>query len=470
MLTRRTLLHRTGYSAAGLLLSRAARFTGQTPLLEPALVDGPPVRVPADFIGLGYEMSSVAPIGLLSKSNTRYLHLFGNLAPQGVLRVGGIVADYTRYNADGTIRTGIHDTVVTRQSLEQFAEFLRTTGWQSIWSLNFAQGTIAEAVEEARAVSSVLGSRLLALEIGNEVDAYGNGAHPFRPSPYTYETYRAEYSKWHAAITQAVPGAAFAAPDTTTHAVGWDTRMAEDAHGDVQLLTTHYYRDSQQHGTAEELLTPDPKLAEQLMQMHAASQKSGIPWRMCECNSFFGGGRPGVSDTFVGALWTLDYMLLLASGGCAGVNMETGVNQLGFVSSYSPVQDDGHGVNFAGAPYYGMLAFATAFKGCGQAFPLHVAAQGQRVTAYALGSGGKPRAAVIVNRDASVEAKVSLTGLGLRSCTALRLTAPSADSKTGVQFGGAAVQDDGRWSAATAEPVRDGHVKVPAMSAVVLRA
>ena len=70
-----------------------------------------------------------------------------------------------------------------------------------------------------------------------------------------------------------------------------------------------------------------------------------------------------MSDTMVGALWTLDYMLLLAQNGCAGVNIETGVNQLGFISPYSPIQDDLHGLNSAGVPYYGMLAFAEAHKG-----------------------------------------------------------------------------------------------------------
>src|SRR6185312_13150970 len=94
----------------------------------------------------------------------------------------------------------------------------------------------------------------------------------------------------------------------------------------------------------------------------------------------------GISDTFLGALWTLDFMLLLASYGCSGVNIETGVNQLGFVSSYSPIQDDGHGVNAAGVPYYGMLAFAKAFAGCDALLPLDFDANNINCTAYAMGS------------------------------------------------------------------------------------
>jgi hypothetical protein len=65
-----------------------------------------------------------------------------------------------------------------------------------------------------------------------------------------------------------------------------------------------------------------------------------------------------VSDTFGSALWVLDFLWKLAYAGCAGVNMETGVNQLGFVSLYSPIAD-----NSAKPEYYGLLAFAHAGRG-----------------------------------------------------------------------------------------------------------
>jgi hypothetical protein len=63
------------------------------------------------------------------------------------------------------------------------------------------------------------------------------------------------------------------------------------------------------------------------------------------------------------ALWVLDYHFTLAANGCSGANMETGVNQLGFVSSYSPIGDDGHGHYSARPEYYGMLAFSHAARG-----------------------------------------------------------------------------------------------------------
>jgi hypothetical protein len=431
------------------------------------LSNASPVSIPANFTGLGYEMSSVATPSLLSAANRRYVDLIKGLGAQGVLRVGGIVANYTRYEPNGTSTAERQNTVITRANLEQFAAFLRRIGWRAIWSVNFAQGTIPEAVEEARAVASVLGSRLLALEIGNEVDSYGKGQ-PFRSPSYDYEMYRKEYGQWHAAILKAVPNLRFAAPDTA-HAVDWVERMAQDAKADVQLLTTHYYRNGQNRGTAEQLLLPDPRLEDVLKRLRTVSSQTGIPWRMCETNSFSGGGRPGVSDSFVGALWTLDYMLLLASYGCSGVNMETGVNQLGFVSSYSPIQDNGHGVNTAGVPYYGMLAFATAVAECHQILPVEITAQDISLTAYVLGAAGKPRCAVIVNRDSSHDAHLSIAGLGMDNLSALRLLSPAPDSKSGVTFGGSPVDAEGRWSAKSNERIRNGNIAIPRMSAIVLR-
>jgi hypothetical protein len=475
MLTRRTLLKNSISISSGLALSRASLgFADAGPLLALKPGNTPPVRVPGNFTGLGYEMSSVATPDLLSVANHRYVELVKGLGPEGVLRVGGIVANYTRYEPNGTSIAERQNTVITRATLLQFAAFLRKLGWSAIWSVNFAQGSVEDAVTEARAVATILGPQLLALEIGNEINSYGHGKQPFRKPPYDYEDYRKEYSEWHAAIVKALPKMRFAAPDTAGSGSGsssgeWVERMAKDANGEVQLLTTHYYRNGQTRGSAEQLQYPDPGLKDILIRLRTASQQSGIPWRICETNSFSGGGRPGVSDTFRGALWTLDFMLLLAQYGCSGVNMETGVNQLGFVSSYSPIQDDGKGMNTAGVPYYGMLAFATARAGCPEIMPVELDTQGLNLTAYALGAGGRARAVVVVNRDSSHDAQISMKELGMGSALALRLLAAAPESKSGLTFGGALVDAEGQWKAKDEERIHDGTLRVPRMSAVVVR-
>jgi hypothetical protein len=465
MLTRRKLLNTALKTSAGLVLSPGIfnLAEAESPLTLKRGVSSS-VSIPRNFTGLGYEMSSVAARGLLSSTNGPYVELVKGLGSEGVVRAGGIVANFTRYERNGTIMTDRQNTVITRESLEQFSGFLKATGWSVIWSLNFAQGTVDEAVDEARAVASVLGSRLLAVELGNEVDAYQK---PFRNPPYTYEVFRKEYDEWHTAIVNAVPGLPFAAPDTAAD-VDWVERMAKDANGKVQLLTTHY-RGAQSHGTVEQLLHPDPRLIGNLERLRTAWRESRIPWRMCETNSFFGGGRPGVSDTFVAALWTLDYMLLLASYGCSGVNIETGVNQLGFISSYSPIQDDGNHRNSAGAPYYGMLTFTLARQRCTELYPLEVPDSLHDLSAYVLGAAGKVRSVVVVNRGVS-DARVSVAALGLnRQLNAIRLQAPSASSTSGITLAGSEVDANGKWSPGTIEHTASSDVSVPGMSAVVLR-
>lgn len=469
MPTRRNVLENLLSISAGMTLA-SPRFLFRRPSnqLTLELASAAPVKLPDDFVGLGYEMSSVATVGLLSPGNHRYVELISGLGRRGVLRVGGIVSDFTRYQPNGPNIAEPQRTVITDANLYQFAAFLRKIGWTAIWSLNFAQGTVQEAVAEAKAVTSALGPQLLAIEIGNEVDNYGHGQRPFRHTQYSYETYREEFRKWHAAILQGVPNIRFAAPDTAS-SVEWVERMAQDANGEVQLLTTHYYRNNQKRGSAEQLLFPDPRLKEVLARLSTAYEKSRIPWRMCETNSFSGGGLPGVSDTFIGALWVLDFMLLLAQYRCAGVNIETGLNQLGFISSYSPIQDDGHGVSTAGIPYYGMLAFARATYGCQELLPIDIDPRGINVATYVLGIDGKPYAVVAVNRDNAREANLSLTGIGIRSASVLRLTSPTPGSKTGVTFGGAVVNPDGTWKPKIHERIRSGNVTVYPMSAVVLR-
>ena len=426
-------------------------------------------RISDDFVGLGYEMSSAARLGLLSVHNAPYVQLVKNLGRKGVLRLGGDVSSFSKYAPEGQIIAEPKNTVLTRASLEQLSAFLKEVGWTAIWSVNFGTGTLQEAVAETQAVASILGENLQAIEIGNEVDLYGHyGQHPLRTPPYNYETYRAEYTVWHRAISKAVHGLRFAAPDVTDSAVDWVEKMAKDADGEVQLLTVHYYRNGQLRGTAEELTLPDPMLRSNLQRLEMASRQSGIPWRMCETNSFFGGGKPGVSNSMLGALWTLDYMLLLAGYGCSGVNIETGVNQHGVVSSYSPIQDDGKGNNTAGVPYYGMLACATAMDGSAEVLPIDIDLHGMNLTAYALGGSGRTRALVIVNRENSQDAEVGFADLKMGRVHALRLSAPSEFSQADVRFAGAAVDADGHWRPKKVEKVRSGKIIVPSMSAVIL--
>lgn len=428
----------------------------------------PAAVVPEDFCGFGYEMLSIATPGLLSVKNASYLRLVRNLGSRGILRFGGIVADYTHYEPMGARRSEPQDTVITRSDIEEVAAFLHETGWTAIWSVNFGRGTLDEAVVEARDVAAILRDGLFAIELGNEVENYDRGDKPRRKAPYSFDSYLAEYRLWRDAISKAAKGVRFAAPDTAA-SVDWVEQMARIDTNQVQLLTTHYYRNNQQHASAEQLQLPDPMLQTKLLRLKSISVSSGIPWRMCETNSFSGGGKPGLSDSLLGALWTLDYMLLLALSGCTGVNIETGVNQLGFISSYSPIQDDLKGLNYAGVPYYGMLAFAAATSKLQEIYRLTLDTQLAALTAYALGKAKRPRALIVINRDERAVADVSFRGLGLGPSKAARLSALPFGAGTKVGFAGATVDSAGNWKPVAMENIQNDRLIVEPISAAVVQ-
>lgn len=466
MLTRRRFLHSSlALSSLAVLKQSSAQLRTATRLRIP--LGRGITAVPRDFAGLGYELSSAARPDLFSTGNQRHVQLIRNLGHAGMLRLGGIVADFTSYADQGKSKTDPKDTVITPADLQRLSGFLNAIGWKAIWSVNFGRGTLQQALIEVRAVNEHLGDRLLALELGNEVENYGNGTDPARHPPYTFTAFRAEYDRWRSAILAAHPGISFAAPDTAA-SVDWVEQMAVSAHGAVQLLTTHYYRGGQKQATLDQLLSPDPALVLKLQRLRHASITSGIPWRMCETNSFFGGGHPGLSDTFAGTLWTLDFMLLLAQSGCAGVNIETGFNQLGFLSSYSPILNDEAGQCTIGASYYGMLAFAISGAPNHGIFALEADHAPQAASFYAIGSPSNMQCVILINKTLDQPMHISTAGLPLRKLYGIRLTAPSPQSKDEISLGGSAVDSDGKWMPHDREEVA-GEMLLPACSAILLQ-
>ncbi len=420
-----------------------------------------------DFLGLGYEISSVATPGLLSRTDRVYVQLARTLGFDGVVRVGGNTADYARYSAAAQAISSPFGTVVNDAALQELGGFLQATGWKLIWALNLGRGSEAEAVAEAKAVQAIAGERLLAFEIGNEPDLFSHEKH--RPTGYSYEQWLADYRRYKTALRAQIPAVPLAGPDAAGK-TDWVTRFAADEGKDAVLLTHHYYREGQNPGsTIEKLLGIDPKLQSQLDQLRAASQSCGVPYRICEVNSFSGGGRPGVSNTLAAALWVLDYMFTLAANGCSGVNMETGVNQLGFISSYSPIGDDEQGHHSAAPEYYGMLAFSLASRG--ELLPVEIDSRHPEIKAYATRPKEGGLVITVINKGEAASVHLDVASQR-RQGSVLRLTGPAMDAKTGIMLGGAEVASSGSWKAAATEilPLRKGQavLSMPAASAAIV--
>ena len=454
-----------GAAAALPFIGSAARAAGQVAIsVDASRTVG---SIAPDYMGLGYEISSVAIPGLLSAKNAPYVGLVKALGPQGVIRIGGNTSDFSTYTANGVPVSAPKSSVVTDANLTELRGFLDALDWKLIWGLNLGADKLDNAVEEARAVARIFGDRLIALEVGNEPDLFGRAGH--RPAGYNYDAWLKDYRRYKAAVRAVLPGARFAGPDLAA-SPDWMARFAHDEGGDIALLTAHHYVTGQDKPDATQgtLLAEDKKYQSALATYRQASNAAAKPWRMCETNSFYGGGKDGVSNSFAAALWALDYLLVLASYGCAGVNMETGVNHLGKISYYTPIGDDLKG-NYAPAPeYYGLKAFAQLPKG--ELVGVECQTGGLNLTAYAV-KKGRELCLAVINKDAQ-EANAAIRVSGYNRGRALRLTGPAPDARDGVLLGGVPVAANGAWSGAKYEPVRvtDGSASlhVPAASAALV--
>jgi hypothetical protein len=450
-------------------------------------------RIPDDFTGLGYEISSVAIPGLLSDKNRTYVQLVRGLGANGLIRVGGITSDSASFAADAVASSAAKSTVINADNLRELDGFLDATGWRLIWGLNLGSGDMKNAAEEAVAVATAVKAKLLAFEIGNEPDGFaGDAFNAHRPKNYGYGDYLKEYRAYKAAIRSKLSDAPFAGPDASW-ATDWVSRFAADEGSDLKLLTKHYYRagannpyldrliDSNQRAEYEAraktnkielLIREDASLHDMLQELSTAASASHVPFRICEANSFYGGGQPGVSDAFVSALWVLDFMWALASGGAAGVNMETGVNHLDFVSYYSAIRNDADGATSIGPEYYGMLAFAQASKG--NRIALDYDTGGVNLTAYAVLGDHGDLMLTLINKDQHTDADVTIAAdRTFQNASALRLTGLALDSANNVRLGGSEVASNGSWKPTEVESLHAVRgvceIHVPAASAAIVK-
>jgi len=425
-------------------------------------------RISPDFMGFGYETSAVAQSNYFSAKNAALVQLYRQLSPHGLIRIGGNVSDHTRFEPDGiaAARTEREVTVINNASLKNLGDFARATGWKVIWGLNLGSGSKEEAARESVAVEAALGANLHSFQIGNEVDA-------LRRFERHYELYHAAYVDYKAAIRAALPHAAFSGPDVIGN-WEWITNFVNTESQDMQLLTHHYYRGGARNpaSTMERLLQHDTAWDRRLRDLRQLCRDHGLAYRICEVNSFSGGGKPGVSDTFGSALWCLDFMFCLATFGCEGVNMETDVNQLGFISHYSPIVHEETGRCSVRPEYYGMLAFA--FAGQGEMVGLTLDNTKTNLSVYATKGGDGTLFVTALNKDMvdPVVLEVHAPEVYGRA-EAFRLAAPSITSKDGATFAATAVSADGTWTPGVPEncALKRGIVRLalPCASAAILK-
>jgi hypothetical protein len=421
-------------------------------------------------VGLSYEKSHLEE-GYFRGDNAALVAMVDLLGPS-VLRIGGNSVDETvwqTYDAGAPAPDAAAPTVITKAMVDGLAAFAKAANWKVIYGVNLKLSSAPVAEDEASYAAAGLGSALYGFEIGNECDLYTQVASS--PGTWNYAAFTADWKTFASAIRAGTPSAPLTGPASAVHYTTWTVPFAADEAASILLLTQHYYRANGQlpTSTIDFLLSPDTTLPTELAALSAAATGNGIAnrYRIAECNSFYNGGAPGISDAFGTALWAIDFLFTNATNGSTGVNFHGGGDGTG----YTPIADALGSVVGARPIFYGMLLFAKA--GEGSVLKTTGGPTAINFSSYAVGLAGSRKSIVLSNKDrtTTVHATVNV-GAAIASAQATWLAGPSLDATTGVTLGGVAIGNDGSFApgAPDALPTSGATftVDVPPASAVLV--
>ncbi len=343
-----TTINRRRFLAAAAATIAATRLSAQSPatarvtLTLPREATG--AHMPADFVGLSYEVQQLVDTAFFSGKNAGLIRAFKELSANGVLRLGGNTGEFGYWRPTPSSPEPVHPKTrvvegepkpdfypVTQEAILNLAAFLEASGWTCIYGINMGTNTPQRAAEEAVFVAKTLGPRLQYFQIGNEPDLFSS--HLRDPQTWSAKTYLDEWLTLARAIAARVPNARFGMPDIAAR-MNWLTEIAalwpsiQDKPNVTTLSHHHYFSGppSNPDVTIPNLLRPATIAREQKMAdtATAAARAVGARVRMTEGNTCYRGGKPGLSDVFAAALWAADYSLLLASNNYTGINLHGG--------------------------------------------------------------------------------------------------------------------------------------------------
>jgi hypothetical protein len=455
--------------------------------------------IPASFLGLSWETTVLGSPALTSPQLAMLLRSLG----PGVLRIGGVSVDRTRWSPTATAPAPWQVQAIAPVDLEHLGALMRESGWRLLLTLNLGHPETPALVAEAVAAGA-LGKSLAGVAIGNEPDLYTRapsapfrallGGERLREPPWGVQQYEAEITALRAALAAGGADAPLYGPDTAGPA--WLDSYVEAEDRGLAGLAQHFYPLDRCHGgrllergaSLSSLLSARVAAHEQrlLRALVRVAADSGLALRVDEVNSVACAGQPRVSDTFGAALWALDFSLLAAREGVGGVNFHGGLGPCaagGIVSPwYSPLCELPDGQLRARPEYYALLALRS-LEGC--AFVPVTYSTTRRVQVFALRApDGSLR---VVVDDMELATKTAHHGsarppspvtirisppAGYTQASVLRLRAPAASSLAGATLGGASLAPDGSFPGGVSQPVAATRgsfsLKVAPASAAVL--
>jgi hypothetical protein len=509
-------MKRRTFIASGLCAGLGAAhqaYASQTPKTVCTVDPAQPGRtVPNSFIGLSYELAQLTEPTFFSATNTSLVAFFRRLSSNGILRIGGNTSEFCWFMSGPTkqppklhIPSGDLSTnwmphrlfAIEPVAIDNLQGFLAATGWKAIYGINFGNSNPTFAADEAQYVRAKLGDHLLYFQIGNEPDFYRDSNNGTRPAGWGFDDYVREWVEYADAITARVPDARFGGPDTGASSdwvTQFGTAVSPKLGTRLVSLTGHYYAEGPPDDpavTTERLLRGDPKVPASTAAIVQVADAHNLTYRMTEGNSCYRGGKPGMSNAFVATLWAADYLLELATLGCAGVNLHGGKSQ--FLSAglgdhnpglkvakntntkrangfYTPISSEDSDPIRASPVYYGMIfagffAGATVLKVESEPIPLLKLYAAKRQHHLLVG---------VINKSGSKQSiKLKLCGNKIHSLSVLSLSAPALDATSDVTFGQSSIADEtASWKPRTGQLFSDGgvfHIDVPAASALILQ-
>ncbi len=429
------------------VLTGAARADTVRVRIDPART-GPVVD--ERFLGLSFEAEALPQVAR-NAAQGNLVALLRSLGP-GTLRFGGGSVDSsTAFSETGALPPGA-TTAITPDDLDRLRTLAVRTGWRIRLAVTLGRYDPAAAARAAAAAAERLGPALIAIEIGNEPNAY-----PFlglRPAGWWFTDYRREVRAYRRAISAAAPGVRIAGPDNVVPAYGFRW-LAAFARGErPALLTPHYYPLNvcfPPTPDVEDLLSPAQAAedARTVARFARIGRRYGLKVRVGETNNVGCRGKAGLSDTFAAALWALRYMLAMARADVVGVNFHTLIDDCG---SYAPIcaasgEAYRRGRLRAMPEWYALLLFRHLVGS-----RLAEVSASQRPPRLSLAAFRRPQDGGIdvVAINTAPRRKLALAIRVKGSDTfgvaeVLSLAAPTLRSTTGVSLGGGQVRRGGAW-------------------------
>ena len=456
--------------------------------------------VPVDYLGFSCEASQLADPTFFAADNRELVSLFRALTPRGILRLGGNSSEFCWWKASAAdqppeLPASAHRddnwmphsfTAIEPLAVEHLADFLKATGWTAIYGLNLGTGTPERDAEEAAFVAKQLGKRLLYFQIGNEPEFYRNDNNRLRSQDWDFDKYLAQWLTFAKAVIARVPEARFGGPDIGSNAQ-WVLRFAKEAPpllpGRIVACTSHYYvmgPPDNPRSTMARLLAPDPKVDHDVPRIIRAAREHDLAYRMTEGNSCYRGGKPGVSNAFGSALWAADYLLKLASFGCAGVNLHGGGASVirsalgGHLpgeqlspeaatiaaegSFYTPIAGSRE-KGFSARPVFYGMKLAGVLAG-GRMRPALFNVSPENADAWAADMPDGRTRLVLLNKDAQQKLDISIPST--HNARLWRLQAPGLTAISGVTLAGTEIRPGKTWRPSQEERLasKDGQVQV----------